>query len=143
VAGAPATNARFMRSMCCSQPLLFLVSFGSKTLPALLFEGEDLKRTETRPLRSIPSVFYSMVGNDGDDHKAHDGGVAHFCPKCVSLNETADGHNHTLNNNSGSPKPPLGLDNEVAENSDAGQGGENHYLLSGQPRIPSIPTKRI
>ena len=59
VAGAPATNARFMRSMCCSQPLLFLVSFGSKTPPppALSFEGEDLKRTETSPLTTIPSVF--------------------------------------------------------------------------------------
>jgi len=94
-------------------------------------------------MKSFSTGRVCVVGNDGSDHEVQDGGVAHFCPKCVSLNDTADGHNDTLNNNSGSPKPPQGLDNKVAENSDAGQGGENHYLPSGQPRIPPIPTKRI
>ena len=88
-------------------------------------------------MKSFRTGRVRVVGNDGDDHEVHDGGVAHFCPKFVSLNETADGHNDTLNNSSGSPKPPQGLDNEVAENSDTGQGGENHYLPSGQPRIPA------
>jgi len=74
-------------------------------------------------MKSYSTVRSRVVGKDDDDNQ-EDGGVAHQCPKCVLLKETADGRHDTVNNDGASPGPPEGLDSGEAGESEAEDGGE-------------------
>jgi len=47
-------------------------------------------------MKSYRTVRSRVVGQDDDDDQ-EDGGVAHQCPKCVLLKETADRRHNTVN----------------------------------------------
>ena len=74
-------------------------------------------------MKSYSTVRLRVVGKDDDDDQ-EDGGVAHQCPECVSLKETADRRHNTVNNDGASPGPPEGLDSGEAGESEAEDGEE-------------------